>query len=45
MIRQSLDPDSAYADAALHGDGLTSLQFRPTAGGETLEVSRRPSRT
>ncbi len=30
MIRQSLQPDSAYADAALHGDGLTSLQYRPT---------------
>src|SRR5438128_2153525 len=31
MIRQSLDAGSAYADVALHGDGLTSLQFRPTA--------------
>lgn len=31
MIRQSLDADSAYADAAVHGDGLTSLQFRPSA--------------
>ena len=38
MIRQSLDPDSAYADAALHGDGLTSLQFRPAAGAPTQEV-------
>ena len=37
MIRQSLDPDSAYADVALHGDGLTSLQYRPTAGAQTLE--------
>jgi Tol biopolymer transport system component len=37
MIRQSLDPDSAYADVALHGDGLTSLQYRPTAGAPTLE--------
>jgi hypothetical protein len=25
MVRQSLDADSAYADAALHADGLTSL--------------------
>src|SRR5688572_12208353 len=25
IIRQSLDADSAYADAAVHGDGLTSL--------------------
>src|SRR5207244_2795297 len=28
MIRQSLDADSPYADAALHGSGLTSLQYR-----------------
>ena len=28
MIRQSLDPGSAYADAVSHGNGLTSLQFR-----------------
>ena len=31
MIRQSLDAGSAYVDAALHGDGLTSLQFREAA--------------
>ncbi len=28
VIRQSLDADAAYVDVALHGDGLTSLQFR-----------------
>ncbi len=38
MIRQSLAPDSAYVDAALHADGLTSLQFRETAGGNTAEI-------
>ena len=38
MIRQSLDAGSAYADAAAHGDGLTSLQYRGAAGGTTLEV-------
>ena len=38
MIRQSLDADSAYADAALHGNGLTSLQARPEKGGPTTEV-------
>jgi hypothetical protein len=38
MIRQSLDADSAYVDVALHGDGLTSLQFRETAGANTHEV-------
>src|SRR2546423_1065893 len=40
MIRQGLEPDSAYADVALHGDGLTSLQFRPTAGGITQELKQ-----
>src|SRR6266545_3713903 len=38
IIRQSLDPDSAYADAALHGDGLTSLQYREIKGGPTREI-------
>jgi TolB protein len=38
MIRQSLDADSAYVDVALHGDGLTSLQFRSAKGGATHEV-------
>ena len=38
MVRQDLTPGSAYADIALHGDGLTSLQFRPKAGAETQEI-------
>ena len=38
MIRQSLTTDSAYADAVIHGDGLTSLQFRKTKGGPTEEI-------
>jgi TolB protein len=38
MIRQTLDHDSAYADVAVHGDGLTSLQFRDVAGDSTHEV-------
>ena len=38
MIRQSLDADSVYADAALHGVGLTSLQFRDEKGATTHEV-------
>jgi hypothetical protein len=38
MIRQSLDADSAYIDVALHGDGLTSLQFRESKGALTHEV-------
>ena len=38
MFRQDLDGSSVYADAAVHGDGLTSLQYRPTRGAETDEV-------
>jgi len=38
MIRQSLDADSVYADAALHGNGLTSLQYRDAKGGDTHEI-------
>jgi Tol biopolymer transport system component len=38
MVRQDLAPDSSYADVALHGDGLASLQYRSTAGGATQEI-------
>lgn len=38
MIRQNLEPGSAYADVALHGDGLTSLQYRPVADAPTQEI-------
>src|SRR5579864_7650628 len=38
MIRQGLEPDAAYADVALHGDGLTSLQFRTARGAVTQEI-------
>jgi hypothetical protein len=43
MIRQSLDEDSAYVDVALHGDGLTSLQFREAKGAATHEVQANVS--
>jgi len=38
VIRQNLDPGSAYVDVAQHGDGLTSLQFREAQGGTTQEI-------
>lgn len=38
LIRQSLDPGSAYADAVSHGDGLTALQFRGAPNEQTYEV-------
>jgi TolB protein len=36
-IRPSLDPASAHVTAALHGNGLMSLQFRRQTGGITEE--------
>jgi TolB protein len=36
-IRPSLDPGSAHVTAALHGNGLMSLQFRRQTGGITEE--------
>jgi len=44
MVRESLEPDSPYADAVVHGDGLISLQYRKVKGGETAEV-QSPVRT
>ncbi len=38
IVRQNLETDSAYADAALHGNGLTSLQYRPANGERTFEI-------
>ncbi len=38
MVRSTLDSDSAYADACVHGDGLTSLQYRRTKGAITEQV-------
>lgn len=47
MIRQELSPRSAYVDVAVHGDGLTSMQYRTKAGAPTEELRsavRAPSR-
>jgi regulation of enolase protein 1 (concanavalin A-like superfamily) len=38
MARASMDPGATHASAVVHGDGLTSLQFRRTAGADTEEV-------
>src|SRR5216684_4479511 len=43
MIRQTLDADSPYADAALHGSGLTSLQYREEKGAATHEIQANVS--
>ena len=38
IIRQSLDSKSKHVNACIHGDGLTSLQYRRTDGGQTEEM-------
>lgn len=38
IIRESLQADAKYADVAVHGDGLTSLQYRSEKGNETQEL-------
>jgi TolB protein len=38
MVRQSLASNSPQVCVAVHGDGLTSLQYRPTAGAATAET-------
>lgn len=43
LIRQSLEPDAAYADAVVHGDGLCSLQYRERAGAPTREIQANVS--
>lgn len=38
MARSTMETDSAHASAVVHGDGLTSLQFRRTPGKDTEEA-------
>ncbi|HPR32191.1 MAG TPA: hypothetical protein PLK12_08845 [Prolixibacteraceae bacterium] len=44
MVRDSLTAESAHVNGVVHGDGLTSLQFRRNAGGDTEEI-KAPSLT
>jgi len=43
MVRQNLDADSSYVDVALHGNGLTSLQYRDEKGTNTHEIQANVS--
>jgi hypothetical protein len=38
FVRKSLEPGAAYADVAVHGVGLTSLQYRAAGNGATHEI-------
>jgi len=41
MVRKSLDEKSAQVNAVVHGDGLTSLQFRKADAATTEEVKSK----
>jgi Tol biopolymer transport system component len=41
MARKTLDGNSPHINGVVHGDGLTSLQFRRTAGAETEEIKSK----
>jgi hypothetical protein len=41
MVRKSLAGNSPHVNAVEHGDGLTSLQFRRTAGAQTEEIKSK----
>ena len=43
MVRAGLEADSPHAVAVVHGDGLTSLQFRRTKGAATEEIKSNVS--
>lgn len=38
IVRSSLDDNAPYVDGVIHGDGLTSLQYRRTAGAITEQI-------
>ena len=38
MVRKNLESDSPYVDVAIHGDGLTSMQFRREKGADTEQI-------
>ena len=41
MVRKTLEGNSPHVNAVVHGDGLTSLQFRRTAGAVTEEIKSK----
>lgn len=41
IIRNNLSGNSPHVNATVHGDGLTSLQYRKEIGGDTEEVTSK----
>jgi hypothetical protein len=45
IVRQSLDPASAYADVAIHADGHITLQWREKSGDATKDLTATEQRS
>ncbi len=43
IIKEDLDHYTKHVNASVHGDGLTSLQFRRTIGGHTEQIQSQDS--
>ncbi|WP_347158086.1 TolB family protein [Pontibacter chitinilyticus] len=43
MVRSTLDGNSPHVNAVVHGDGLTSLQYREAKGDSTKEIKSKLS--
>ncbi|MCB0629228.1 MAG: biopolymer transporter TolR [Saprospiraceae bacterium] len=43
IVKNNLDGNTKHVNATTHGDGLTSLQYRETTGGETIQVISQDS--
>ena len=41
IVRNNLSTNSPHVNATIHGDGLTSLQYRKTNGGLTEEITSK----
>ena len=43
IVRNDLNPHSPHVNATVHGNGLTSLQYRKITGGKTVEITSNDS--
>lgn len=43
IVKNDLETNTAHVNATVHGDGLTSLQYRKMTGGSTMEVTSTDS--
>lgn len=43
IVKNDLNSETPHVNASIHGDGLTSLQYRKTIGGNTEEIISKDS--